>query len=148
MRVPFDFTGQIGQTVGQTPWFLMTQDRITAFGGITLDFDPHHIDPLQARHGPFGKPAAQGFLTLSLLTHFIEQLPRHPGVTQHINYGLNKVRFIRPVLVGENIRAAFVLRDATVRADDGMMLTWDVTIESEGHDKPAMTAQWLVVVYA
>lgn len=141
------FAGQIGQTVGHTTWFTMTQDRITAFGGVTLDFDPHHIDPRQAQHGPFGKPAAQGFLTLSLLTHFIEQMPRHPAITQHVNYGLNKVRFIRPVLVGETIRAAFVLQDAKVRPDNGVMLTWDVTLESEGHEKPAMTAQWLVLVY-
>jgi len=147
MQAANDFARQIGGTVGRTDWFAMTQDRITAFGGITLDFDPHHIDPRQAEHGPFGKPAAQGFLTLSLLTHFIEQMPRHPGIAQHVNYGLNKVRFIRPVLVGENIRAAFVLRDVTVRDDNGALLSWDVTVESEGHDKPAMTAQWLVVVY-
>lgn len=136
----------IGQDWGHTPWLELTQDRITAFGGITLDFDPHHIDPMQAAKGPFGKPAAQGFLTLSLLTHFIENVPLKVEFHQNINYGLNRVRFIAPALVNDKLRAEFTLQDVAERKPGELLMTLAVTVVIDGKERPAMTAEWLVLI--
>ena len=65
----------IGHPPRPSPWLELTQGMVTAFGGVTLDFDPHHIDPEQAQNGPFGKAAAHGFLMLSLISHFGQQSP-------------------------------------------------------------------------
>lgn len=138
--------GRIGETVGISPWFELTQDRVTAFGGITLDFDPHHIDPAQAANGPFGVPTAQGFLTLSLLTHFIATTPSTVNFRQHINYGLNRVRFIRPVPVGHHLRARFELAAAEPRGDEGALMTMTVTVESRELEAPVMVAEWLALL--
>ncbi|TQV86131.1 MaoC family dehydratase [Exilibacterium tricleocarpae] len=137
-----------GQDLGVTPWLELTQDRITAFGGITLDFDPHHIDPRQAADGPFGVAAAQGFLTLSLLTHFAGMLADRRVPRQHINYGFNRVRFIRPAVVGSRLRAAFKCRSVSEREPGQYLLVFDVTVEADNDDKPVMTAEWLALIHA
>ena len=66
-----DFTPQSAhEVVGQTfvsDWLLVDQERINAFGAVTEDPDPHHIDPtFAAEHSPWGKTIAFGFLTMSL----------------------------------------------------------------------------------
>lgn len=140
------FAPLIGTTLGQSASLEVTQDRITAFGGVTLDFDPYHIDPAQAANGPFGQAAAQGFLTLSLLTHFITTLPAELAIKEHVNYGLNRVRFTKPVPVGEDLQATFVLQDAQERSPGLYLLTLRVDVALRRSASLAMTAEWLVLV--
>lgn len=142
------FTELEGLELGPTPWMELTQDRVTAFGGVTLDFDPHHIDPRQAKNGPFGVAAAQGFLTLSLLTHFIEQVPDRRIPKQHINYGFNKVRFIRPAVVGTKLRASFKCSSVVERSPGQFLLTFDTLIESDADENaPVLAAEWLALIH-
>src|SRR5712691_5769486 len=89
----------VGQEVAITDWFTMTQERIQQFADATLDHQWIHVDVERARHeSPFKAPIAHGFLTLSLLPHFMhEALQIKQGVRLGVNYGLNRVRFISPV---------------------------------------------------
>lgn len=135
---------RIGSPVGSSDWLTVTQDRITAFGGLTLDFDPHHIDPRQAALGPFGESVAHGFMVLSLLTHFLYQAGGDLGFTQNVNYGFDRVRFLAPVPVGSRIRGEFVLREVRPRAD-GAVLHLDVTVRRHP-DTVVVVADWLVLV--
>ena len=141
-----DLLARLGLCAGVSPWFRVTQDRITAFGGLTLDYDPHHIDPAAAKSGPFGAPTAQGFLTLSLLTHLIEAAKIDIAHRYHINYGFNKVRFIAPVYVGRRIRAEFFYRAAVRRPDARWLVEFDVRIEQEGEQRPCLSADWLILL--
>ena len=129
-----------------SPWLDVTQDRITAFGGITLDFDPDHIDPVQAAGRQFGIAVNQGFLTLSLLTYFLESAKAIPSHRSHMNYGLDRVRWTAPVPVGSRIRGRFDLADVAPKEDGVYLITFDVTVEIEGQQKPAMVARWLARV--
>ena len=140
-------TPEPGTVMGPTDWLEMTQDRVTAFGGVTLDFDPHHIDPRQAKNGPFGKAVAQGFLTLSLLTYFAGEIPEGEFPEQNINYGFNKVRFIRPAGVGERLRATFTCRESVERSPNMTQVTFDVLVESDlDGGTPVLAAEWLAIV--
>jgi acyl dehydratase len=132
----------VGTDLGHSDWLALTQDRVTAFGGVTLDFDPHHIDPLQAAHGPLKKAAAQGFLTLSLLTHFITTVPPQIRFSQNINYGLDKVRFIKPAFVGDRFRAKFRVNAVAPRAPNMCKLTLGVEVESEQAGYVVLAAEW------
>ena len=125
-------------------WLDVTQDRITAFGGITLDFDPAHLDPAQGEASQFGAVVNQGFLTLSLLTHFLQSTDAIPQHRDHMNYGLDRVRWTAPVPVGSRIRGRFDLAGVESRGGRIYQLTYDATVEIEGQDKPAMVARWLV----
>jgi len=141
------FKGRIGQT-NTSDWFTIDQSRVNAFAEVTLDHQFIHVDPERAKaEAPFGGPIAHGFLTLSMLSHFAEQsLPAFPDKAIGINYGFDKVRFLSPVPVGARIRGKFTLSDVTERKPGQFQLTQTVEVEIDGHDTPALAAQWLSLV--
>ena len=135
---------RVGTEIGTSDWITITQDRITAFGGLTLDFDPQHIDPRQAADGPFGQAVAHGFMVLSLLTHFLYEAGGELGFTQNINYGFDRVRFVAPVPAGAQIRGEFVLKQVRPKGE-GALLTLDVTVRC-APATTALVAEWKVLV--
>ena len=139
-----DLRDLVGTELGPTPWLEMTQDRINLFAEATGDHQWIHMDREAAAAGPFGTTIAHGFLSLSLLVPFLaEVLPVREGVSMGINYGLNKVRFISPLPVGSRIRARFTV-ESVEEVAGGEQLTFAVTVEREGAEKPVLAAEWLV----
>jgi acyl dehydratase len=138
-----------GQEVAVTDWFTMTQDRVQQFADATLDHQWIHVDVERAkRESPFKTPIAHGFLTLSLLAHFMEEaVTIQQKFSLAVNYGMNKVRFVSPVKVGSRIRARFVLAAAKDVEPNGLEAQYNATIEMEGGAKPACMAEWLVRYY-
>lgn len=138
----------VGTELGVTDWLLIDQDRVNAFADATLDHQFIHVDPDKAAMTPFGGTIAHGFLTLSLLPHFLESaVVPIEGTLMAINYGTDKVRFIQPVKVGSRIRARAVLADADERKPGQWLLKETVTVEIEGEDKPAMVAEALMLFF-
>ena len=137
------------QDLGHSDWLTITQEMITQFGIVTLDADdPMHNDPEWAKDkGPFGTIVSYGFLTLSLLTCFSHQITKHEFLKYALNYGFDRVRIISPVPVDSRIRAHFVTGSVEERSDGGRKTTINVTIEIEGQEKPALTAEWLSISY-
>ena len=140
----------IGQEIAVTDWFNVTQERIQQFADVTLDHQWIHVDVERARReSPFKAPIAHGFLTLSLLSHFMHQaLEIKQAVRLSVNYGLNRVRFVSPVRAGSNIRARIVLQALKDVAPDGMEAVFNATVEVEGGEKPCCVAEWVVRYYS
>ena len=90
----------VGEDLGTTGWLEMTQDRVDAFADATDDHQWIHVDVERARAGPFGGTIAHGYLTLSLIPHFIPELFSLQTPGPRLNYGINKARFPHPVKVG------------------------------------------------
>ena len=131
----------VGHEVGVSEWMMLTQERVQQFAEATDDLQWIHLDIERAkRESPFGRTVAHGFLTLSLLPKFIEQVIEMPPGKMSINYGLNKVRFPAPMPVGEKIRARFALLEVE-RFDGGVQSVWKVTMEREHGDKPVCVAE-------
>ncbi|SHG00100.1 Acyl dehydratase [Microbulbifer donghaiensis] len=138
----------IGLETEPTEWLNIDQDRIDAFAECTLDRQFIHVDPEAAKLTPFGSTIAHGFLTLSLLSYFAEQLQIGiEGVQMGVNYGLDKVRFINPVKVNSNIRARARVMDVLEKNPGQYQLKLEVTLEIEGEQKPALIAEWLVMQF-
>lgn len=136
----------VGQEVGVSPWIDVDQPRIDAFADATLDRQFIHVDPERARTSPFGGTIAHGFLCLSMLSRMsFEALPRIEDAAISINYGMNRLRFLAPVPSGSRIRGRFVLKAAEAKALDQFLVTHEVTVEIEGHARPALVAEWLVL---
>jgi acyl dehydratase len=131
----------VGQDVAVSDWLTITQEQINQFAEATGDRQWIHIDPERAKAGPFGAPIAHGFLTLSLLPQFFATALHVEQTRMGVNYGLNKVRFMSPVPVDSSLRARLFLVAAEPIDNNGMQLTWDVTIEREGITKPVCVAQ-------
>lgn len=137
---------KVGQYVTTSRWRTVDQVRIDAFAEVTEDHQFIHIDPEAAARTPFGETIAHGFLTLSLLSSMAsEQILTLEGMSMGINYGFDKVRFVCPVRSGKRIRGCFALTDFKARRVGEYMFTYDVRVDIEGEDKPALVAQWLTV---
>lgn len=61
-----------------------------------------------------------------------------------VNYGMNRMRFLAPVPSGSRIRGRFELRALEEVGPGQLQATLAVTIDIEGHPKPALIAEWLV----
>ena len=136
-----------GQEVAVSDWTTITQQQVDLFAEATGDRQWIHVDPEKARAGPFGGPVAHGFLTLSLLPRFFESSFEILGSRLGVNYGLNKVRFTAPVPVGSRLRARMRLLATEPIDNAGLQMTWQVTVEREGADKPVCVAESLVRRY-
>ncbi len=137
----------VGKEVGVSDWMVIDQNRINLFADATNDHQFIHIDPAAAAQTPFGGTIAHGYLTLSLLSHLAGKNALLPeGVKMGINYGLNKVRFLTPVKVDNEVRARVVLKDIREKRPGQFMSTLGVTIEIKDEDKPALIAEWLTLV--
>jgi acyl dehydratase len=138
----------VGQEVAVSEWLEIAQPRVDQFAEATEDRQWIHLDAARAqRESPFGVTIAHGFLSLSLVSYLLERSVQIGGITMGLNYGLNRVRFPAPVLVGSRIRGHFVVQ-ACEAIPNGHQITWGVTIEAENAPKPVCVAEWIVRLYA
>src|SRR5216684_5355905 len=135
----------VGQEIGCSEWFVVTQDRIQRFAEATEDRQWIHVDPERAgRESPYGATIAHGFLTLSLLSYFIKQAIQVPrDVRLSVNYGLNRVRFPAPVRTGSEIRARVTLQSFQ-ELPDSVEAVFSVSLEGKAAAKPCCVAEWIV----
>lgn len=137
----------LGTTIATSEWLLIDQKRIDAFADITGDHQWIHQDVDRAqKESPFGSTIAHGFLTLSLIPFFSQRSYSISGFTSKINYGLNRVRFLQPVLVESHIRAQFVLADITPKDNNALLINTTINIEIQGNDTPACVAESLALL--
>lgn len=135
----------VGSKLGVSEWVPIDQSRIDDFARVTDDHQFIHVDPQRAAaESPFNGTIAHGFLTLALLPSMVrDALPQLQGVRARINYGFNKVRFLAPVPSGARIRAGFSLLSVEERRPKELTIRYEVIVEIEGNDKPALAAEWL-----
>lgn len=143
-----EIRGKVGSSVGVSDWIEVSQERITAFAETTEDRQFIHVDSAAAAQTPFGGTVAHGFLSLSLLSRMAADVMQVPDTTRMaVNYGLDRVRFIAPVRAGKRVRGHFTLDAADEKSPGQLLLKHTVTVEIEGEERPALTAQWLGLVF-
>lgn len=143
-----DMEKYIGKEIFVSDWTQVTQEQINQFADSTKDHQWIHVDAEKAAKGPFGKTIAHGFLTLSHLPFFSYQVPlKFEGAQMSINYGLDKVRFINPVISGSKIRDRIVLAALEEKPGNRLLVKQTHTIEIEGQEKPACIAEALAMVF-
>ncbi len=140
-----DWVSLIGEDLGTSPWFSLDQAVIDDFAKVTGDDQFIHVDPARAKvESPYGGTIAHGFLTLSMLPVMARAiLPRTQNAGARINYGFDKIRFLAPVPAGARVRAHFRLVDAEEGRPGELTLKYNVTVEVEGGERPALAAEWL-----
>ena len=143
-----EIRSRVGEEVGVSGWLEIGQSRIDAFAYATEDRQFIHIDAAAAAQTPFGGTIAHGFLTLSLLSRMGAEAMLIPeGLTMAVNYGLDRVRFLAPVRSGKRIRGRFTLDSIDEKAPGQWLMRHTVSVEIEGEQKPALTAQWLGLIF-
>ncbi len=141
---PAGLAGLVGATA-TGEWFEISQERIAAFAEATEDRQWIHLDAARAASGPFGGTIAHGYLTLSLLPRLTDGLLEVGGVAMAVNYGLDKVRFLQPVLAGSRVRAVTELASVD-ETSQGVRVGMRTTVEIDGAPKPALIAETLALL--
>ncbi|MEZ5728311.1 MAG: MaoC family dehydratase [Burkholderiaceae bacterium] len=137
----------VGTEAAVSDWTRIDQPMVDAFANLTGDRFFIHVDPDRAaRESPHGGTILHGFLTLSMLPHMTYQVcPFVEGTKSMLNYGLNRLRFVAPVPTGSRIRGRFFLKSFDVSAEGRWTSVWNVTVDIEGAERPAIVAEWLSV---
>lgn len=141
-----ELTTATGRKLGPTGWRSLSQDEVTRFADLTDDHNFIHVDPVRAKETPFGGTIVHGFLTLSFLGPFTQELIQVRDAATSINYGLNKVRFPSPLRVGAQFRAAGEVIEVTP-LPTGVQVAAAFTIEARGESKPVLAAECLLRYY-
>lgn len=142
-----DVESAVGEHLGYSEWFPVTQERVDKFADATEDHQWIHVDPERAAQGPYGGTIAHGYLTLSLLPVLGAQVMRVDGIAMTVNYGSNKVRFPEPVKVGSSVRAGAEILSFEHTAK-GATIVVRYTIEIKGAPKPALVAETVRLLVA
>lgn len=142
-----EISNYIGSQCEPSRWIEVGQERINDFADTTEDHQFIHIDPEAARNTPFGGTIAHGFLTLSLLSAMGEEFGIFvEGAQMAINYGFDKVRFLSPVPNGSRVRAQSTIANIVEKPNNQIVITYAVSVEIEGTDKPALVADWIIML--
>lgn len=141
-----DLPSLTGTELEPSDWFEITQARVNQFADATNDHQFIHVKPLRARFTPFRGPIAHGFLVLSMISHLAQQNAVRPdGLKMALNYGSDRVRFLKPVRVGKRIRARQKIIDVTEKKPGHWLVKTEITIDIENEDTPALVAEMLAM---
>jgi len=147
LKVPPDtLADYVGKPLEPSGWITIDQQQIDTFATATRDHQFIHVDPERAARTPFGKTVAHGFLTLSLVSHFLGECGVGPDKMQMaINYGSDRVRFLEPVRVDSDIRAHAKLLEVREKRPGQLLARTEVTVEIRGTETPALVAEILIL---
>jgi acyl dehydratase len=133
----------VGQEVGASRWQTITQHAVDRFADATGDHQWIHTDVARARQTEFGGTIAHGLYALSLAPKLLAELLSFEHFAFAMNYGLNRVRFVSPLPVGDRIRMRARL-DAVEPRAGGAGVTATLTFEREDGEKPVCVAEFLI----
>ena len=95
--------GAARETLGRT----ITETDIVLHAGQTGDFYPHHVDAEWCKTQPFGQRIAHGTLVFSIAVG----MTAGEVNSEAFSYGYDRLRFIRPVFIGDTLRARVTITE-------------------------------------
>lgn len=128
-------------------WIKITQADIDLFAQATGDHQWIHVDTQRcANESPFKTTIAHGYLSVTLMPNafylMIEPDPKHQTL---LNYGVDKIRFLEPVRVNDEIRFVSKLLKSEQKFS-GMLFHFATEVQINGRDKPAMLGTFLMLL--
>lgn len=136
----------IGQPLGVSDWEFIDQVQVNVFGEVTRWRTPGHCDPEYAKTTPYGGTLIHGFHMVAMLSHFYRDAGLWPeDGAKPLNYGLNKVRVLQPVIIGDGVRlrSHMSLLDAQDKGNGEYLLNICHEIEAEGVEGRVLYAEYL-----
>lgn len=140
-----ELDAHVGTECAVSDWHRVTQDDIDRFADLTGDHHWLHVDVAKARQAEYGATLVHGFLMAALMSRFYYEAVKL-AAEKSLNVGLDRLRFVSPVPVDSRLRGRFTLFSAA-RLTDELRVVWDVVVEREGQEKPALAARWLTRHY-
>ncbi|PWG05053.1 dehydratase [Polaribacter aquimarinus] len=143
-----DFRSILGKQLPTGNWYTITQEMINDFANATLDKQWIHLDEKRAaKESPFGKTIAHGFMSVAMISRFLEEIFTIKSIKMGLNYGLNKVRFPNPVLVNSELRIKSSVKEIIDINNNGIKVVFNCKIEIRGEEKPACVAEFIAAFF-
>jgi acyl dehydratase len=141
-----DIRSAVGTEVGVSEWIEITQDRIDKFAEATCDEQWIHVDQDRAKlELPGGKTIAHGLLSLSLAPMFIRSVMGLKGLSNTLNYGADRIRYLAPVPAGSRLPGCITIAEAEEAPPDGLRVSYRLVIEIDGGHRPACVADLIAL---
>ena len=137
----------VGTEIGVSDWIEVTQDRINKFAEATCDEQWIHVDQARAnKEMPGGKTIAHGLLSLSSARRlFIRSVIGLKGLSNTLNYGADRIRYLAPVPSGSRLRGRVTVAEAEDVPPNGLRVNYHLVIEIEGGKSPACVAELIAL---
>lgn len=141
----------VGETT-VTPWDQIDQRTVDGFAALTGNMDPMHNDPSYvAAKGLFGgETIVNGILLAALIPEWLKQVRCGLVYTTErgysLNYGLERVRWLSPLPVGEKFRATLRLVDLQEKTEGRFRMEYEVHVHRASSEKPVMVATSVVMI--
>ena len=136
----------VGTEIGASEWIEITQQRIDKFADATCDEQWIHVDQDRAKlELPGGKTIAHGLLSLSLAPMFIRSVMGLKGLTNTLNYGADRIRYLAPVPAGSRLRGRTAIAQAEDVPPNGLRVNYRMVIEIDGGQRPACVAELIAL---
>ena len=142
-----EFIERKGTELGVSDWFEVSQEVINNFADATRDHQWIHVDTNKAAtDSPYGSTIAHGYLTLSLLPSFLDEIIEVHNLKQLVNYGIKDFTFKNAVKVGSRLRMRASVKSAK---DLGNICqaTITCTFEVEGLEEPVAEGNIIFLYY-
>lgn len=122
----------------------ITEADIVNFAGLSGDFTPLHMDEEFAKSTAFGRRIAHGALIFSISTGLSTQMNLLSD-TLIAFYGIEKLRFTKPVFIGDTIHVIKKVTDTLERGADRGVVTFSTTVLNQ-RDEPVLVYSDKLVV--
>ena len=140
-----------GKSLGISPWVFIDQTQVNVFAEVTRWRTPGHCDPEYASSTKYGGTLIHGFHVISLLSHFFKSADLWPEDGQDpLNYGIDKVRILRPIIIGSGVRlrSHISLIEVIPKKGEDMLVKTKHEIEVENIEGIAIYAEYLTYWHA
>ena len=109
-----DFYLKIGDTTSFTK--TVSESDVYQFAGITGDFSPNHVNKAYMEKSSYGRLMAHGALIVGFMSTVSTQIIAHSREAEEtpVSVGYDKVRFLKPVFLGDTITVAYTVSEIDV----------------------------------
>lgn len=142
-----DFINHVGEFLGCSEWMTITQDVINHFADASFDHQWIHVNPEKAqKESPYQVTIAHGYLTISLIPHFLDDIIEVKNLNQLVNYSVNKMVFHSAIPVNSRLRMKAILDSAK---DLGNICKANIhcLFEIEGKEEPVLDGNIVFLYY-
>ena len=131
-------TGHIRHTKGRT----VTEADIVIHAGQSGDFFPHHMDEEWCKTQPFKKRIAHGTLIFTIAVGLTADLVNEVAMT----YGYERLRFIKPVFIGDTIKVTVTIKEKKEHKKPGFGLVTELVETTNQHNEVVMVCEHILLV--
>ena len=122
----------------------ITESDIMNFAGLSGDFIELHTNEEYARQSPFGRRIAHGMLTLSISTGLMTRMNLVTDTVVAF-YGIDKLRFVKPVFIGDTIHVRKKVSDTMAKGGTAGVVTFDTSVLNQNGEAVLVYRDKLVI---